>query len=193
MVSLSTVGYGDLSPKTKAARLFCAAFLLVGTAPHTPIPPHAPSRIPHTPSHTLTHPLTPLTHPYTPLGGHCRTGRRAHFPRAAAHPREKTEARAAGAPGSTPTLQPLTYTYPRVPLHPSRPLTHPHTPSHTRIYSLTHPQVLNQYGDRLDIEHLKDLCGPQMRTLQLGQPSNTHCTRAEFILAMLVRMQSPNP
>ena len=30
MVSLSTVGYGDLSPKTKAARLFCAAFLLVG-------------------------------------------------------------------------------------------------------------------------------------------------------------------
>ena len=47
--------------------------------------------------------------------------------------------------------------------------------------------MLNQYGDRLDIEHLKDLCGPQMRTLQLGQPPNTHCTRAEFILAMLVR------
>ena len=32
-----------------------------------------------------------------------------------------------------------------------------------------------------------------MRTLQLGQPSNTHCTRAEFILAMLVRIESPNP
>ena len=63
MVSLSTVGYGDLSPKTKAARLFCAAFLLVGTAPHTPIPPHAPSRIPHTPSHTLSHLSHTLTHP----------------------------------------------------------------------------------------------------------------------------------
>ena len=48
--------------------------------------------------------------------------------------------------------------------------------------------MLNQYGDRLDIEHLKDLCGPQMHTLQLGQPCNTCCTRAEFILAMLVHM-----
>ena len=78
------------------------------------------------------------------------------------------------------------------PLAPLTTPTHPHTPSHP-VCPLTHPQVLNQYGDRLDIEHLKDLCGPQMRTLQLGQPSNTHCTRAEFILAMLVRMQSPNP
>ena len=32
-----------------------------------------------------------------------------------------------------------------------------------------------------------------MRTLHLGQPPNTHCTRAEFILAMLVRAERHNP
>ena len=80
-------------------------------------------------------------------------------------------------------MPPYTLTTPHKPLYP---LTHPVSPPQP-------PQVLNQYGDRLDIEHLKDLCGPQMRTLQLGQPPNTHCTRAELILAMLVRAERHNP
>ena len=80
-------------------------------------------------------------------------------------------------------MPPYTLTTPHKPVYPP---THPASPPHP-------PQVLNQYGDRLDIEHLKDLCGPQMRTLQLGQPPNTHCSRAEFILAMLVRAKfDPN-
>ena len=80
MVSLSTVGYGDLSPQTKAARLFCAAFLLVGpgqgegqgqgswaplsfllvgAAHHTPEQRSTPS---YTASHTLTHSSGSLSH-----------------------------------------------------------------------------------------------------------------------------------
>ena len=94
MVSLSTVGYGDLSPRTKLARLFCAAFLLVGTA-------------------VLGAELTFLAQLPIRLR------------------RERLERR-----------------------------------------------VLNQYGDRIDIEHLQDLCGPQMRTLRLGHPGATRCTKA---------------
>ena len=80
MVSLSTVGYGDLSPKTKAARLFCAAFLLVGpgqgegqgqgswaplsfllvgAAHHTP---EQRATLSYTASHTLTHSSGSLSH-----------------------------------------------------------------------------------------------------------------------------------
>ena len=49
---------------------------------------------------------------------------------------------------------------PRATLHPhaaSQALIPPHTSCITPS-----PQVLNQYGDRLDIEHLKDLCDPEL-------------------------------